>query len=241
MGAQPDLTLAEIRAVLAEKHGITVGLTTVWRFFEAHDITVKKKSLHAAEQSRPDVVEARKAFIRRQPALDPDRLVFLDETAAMTNMTRKKGRCARGLRLIDPVPHGHRMTSTLIAGFRTDGITAPYVFTGAMTGEIFVAYLQQMLAPTLSPGDIVIMDNLSSHKVAGVREAIEACGAHLLYLPPYSPDLNPIEQAYSKLKAYLRKAAARTKDALWQAIGHAVNLYTQNECANLFREAGYAC
>jgi hypothetical protein len=137
------------------------------------------------------VAAARHAFIRRQPALDPERLVFLDETAATTNMTRPLGRCARGLRLLAPVPHGHRKTTTLVAGLRTTGITAPYVLDGAVNGDIFRAYVQQILVPTLDPGDIVVMDNLSCHKVAGIQEAIESRQARLLYLPPYSPDLNP--------------------------------------------------
>jgi transposase len=200
---QPDLTLAEIRAELAERHGICVGLGTVWRFLAAQGITLKK-SLHAAEQQRPDVAEARHAFIRRQPALDPERLVFLDETAAATNMTRPFGRCARGLRLIAPVPHGHWKTTTLVAALRTTGITAPYVLSHAT----FRAYVDQILAP--SPGDTVVMDNLPCHKVAGVRETIESVGAKLVYLPPYSPDLNPIEQAFAKLKAMLRKSAHAT-------------------------------
>ncbi len=155
-------------------------------------------------------------------------------------MTRTHGRCARGLRLLDPVPHGHWNTSTLVAGLRLTGITAPYVIDGAMTGPIFGLYVEPMLAPTLTPGDIVVMDNVATHKVAGIREAIEARDAQLLYLPPYSPDLNPIEQAYAKLKALLRKAAARTRDALWQAIGQATDLYTPTECLNLFKQAGYA-
>ena len=176
----------------------------------------------------------------RQPALEPGHLVFLDETAATTKMTRPQGRCARGLRLLAPVPHGHWNTSTLVAGLRLTGLTAPYVIDGALTGPIFRQYVEQMLAPTLTPGDIVVMDNVATHKVAGIREAIEAREAQLLYLPPYSPDLNPIEQVYAKLKACLRKAEARTREALWQAIGQATDLYTPTECLNLFKHAGYA-
>jgi len=186
------------------------------------------------------VAAARHAFIRRQPALDPERLVFLDETAATTNMTRPLGRCARGLRLLAPVPHGHRKTTTLVAGLRTTGITAPYVLEGAMNGAIFQAYVQQILVPTLDPGDIVVMDNLSCHKVAGIQEAIESRQARLLYLPPYSPDLNPIEQAFAKLKALLRKVGERTRDGLWNAIGHILKLYSPDECRNLFRNSGYS-
>jgi transposase len=237
---QPDLTLREIRAALIERHAVTVAISTVWRFLEAHNITVKKKSLHAAEQTRPDVAAARRAFIRRQPALVAERLVFLDETGASTNMARRHGRCARGLRLLAPVPHGHWKTTTLIAGLRTTGIVAPYVLDGALTGPVFRSYTEQILAPALQPGDILVMDNLPTHKVAGIRQAVESRGAQLLYLPPCSPDLNPIEQAFAKLKGLLRKAAERTRDGLWQAIGRIIDLVTPEECRNLFRNAGYA-
>jgi transposase len=236
---QPDLTLAEIRAELAARHGLAVGQTTIWRFFERHGITVKK-SLHAAEQGRPDVAEARRSFMVRQPALDPEHLIFLDETAATTKMTRTHGRCLRGRRLVEPVPHGHWKTSTLVAGLCLTGITAPYVTDGALNGVAFRHYVEQMLGPTLRPGDIVVMDNVATHKVAGIREAIEAHGAKLVYLPPYSPDLNPIEKAFAKIKAILRKAGARTREALWQAIGKAIEGFSRIECLNFFREAGYA-
>src|SRR4051812_12431820 len=219
---------------------LTVAISTVWRFLEAHNITVKKKSLHAAEQTRPDVAAARRAFIRRQPAPAPERLVLLDETGASTNMARRHGRCARGLRLLAPVPHGHWKTTTLIAGLRTTGIVAPYVLDGAVTGPVFRSYTEQILAPALQPGDILVMDNLPTHKVAGIRQAVESRGAQLLYLPPCSPDLNPIEQAFAKLKGLLRKAAERTRDGLWQAIGRIIDLVTPEECRNLFRNAGYA-
>ena len=199
-----------------------------------------KKSLHATEQGRPDVVAARRRFIVRQPALDPKHLIFLDETAATTKMTRTHGRCLRGQRLLDPVPHGHWKTSTLVAGLCLTGITAPYVMDGAMTGAVFLQYVKQILAPTLTAGNIVVMDNVATHKVAGIREAIEARGATLLYLPPYSPDLNPIEKAFAKIKAALRKIGARTREALWQAIGEAIEGFSRQECLNLFRSAGYA-
>ncbi len=144
------------------------------------------------------------------------------------------------MRLVSPIPHGHWKTSTLVAGLSLTGIVAPYIVDGAMTGAIFLAYVQQLLAPALKPGDIVVMDNLSSHKVAGILEAIEAKGARLIYLPPYSPDLNPIEQAFAKLKSFLRKIGARTKEALWKAIGYAIELFRYSECRNLFRNSGYA-
>jgi transposase len=171
--------------------------------------------------------------------LDPDRLIFIDETWATTNMARRYGRSPRGQRLVAAVPHGHWKTSTFVAGLRTRGLTAPLVIDGAMNGATFLAYVEQMLAPTLSPGDIVIMDNLASHKVAGVREAIEGRGARLVYLPPYSPDLNPIEQAFAKLKALLRKIAARTVSKLWDALGELLDRFTPQECANYLAHAGY--
>jgi transposase len=200
----------------------------------------QKKSLYAAEQERPDVVEARRLFIRRQPALDPNRLIFIDETWASTNMTRRHGRAARGLRLLAPVPFGHWKITTLVAGLCTGGIAAPCVFDGAINGERFRAYVEQMLAPRLRPDEIVLMDNLSSHKVAGIREAIEAQGAQIIYLPPYSPDLNPIEQGFAKFKAILRQLGERTIDGLWHAIGQTLDRYPPQECRNFFKNAGYA-
>jgi len=167
-------------------------------------MSVSKKSLRAAEQQRPDVARARRRWIREQGMLDPARLVFIDETATSTNMVRPRGRCCRGERLVASVPHGHWKTITLVAGLRHDGIVAPFVIDGPMNGAIFLAYIAQWLAPTLSRRDIVILDNLPAHKVAGVTNAIEAVGASALYLPSYSPDLNPIEQFFSKLKALLR-------------------------------------
>lgn len=154
-------------------------------------------------------------------------------------MTRHYGWADVGHRLVDAVPHGHWNTSTFIAGLRHDGLVAPSVFDGAINGEAFLAYVEQMLAPTLRRGDIVIMDRLGSHKVAGVREAIESAGARLLYLPPYSPDLNPIELAFAKLKALLRARALRTVDALWKALGDLVPCFSPAECANFLRHAGY--
>jgi transposase len=171
--------------------------------------------------------------------MNPTRLIFLDETWATTNMARRYGRAPRGERVIASVPHGHWKTSTFVAGLREDTITAPLVIDGAMNGETFRAYIEQFLAPTLAPGDIVIMDNLPSHKVTGVRDAIEARGASLIYLPPYSPDLNPIEQAFAKLKALLRKAAPRTVEALWTVIGESLSAYSPSECANYLEDAGY--
>jgi transposase len=174
-----------------------------------------------------------------QTKLDPRKLVFIDETAATTNMTRRYGRNTRGERLVCKVPHGHWKTSTFVAALRHNRVTAPLLLDGAMNGTGFLAYVEQILAPTLRRGDIVVMDNVSVHKVIGVREAIEARGADLFYLPPYSPDLNPIEQFFSKLKALLRKAAARSIDALWDAIGSLLADFSPRECAAYLSNAGY--
>lgn len=165
--------------------------------------------------------------------------MFLDETGANTKMARRHGRAPRGQRLRCSVPHGHWKTTTFIGGLRLLGMTAPMVLDGPMTGAWFLAYVEQILVPTLRPGDIVILDNLGAHKNAAARRAIEAAGARLLFLPPYSPDLNPIENAFSKLKALLRKAAARTVQQLWKAIALAIDAFTPNECANYFAAAGY--
>ena len=175
-----------------------------------------------------------------QPGLDPERLVFVDETWASTNMARRMGRGPRGERVVAAVPHGHWKTSTFVAGLRSDGIVAPVVLDGPINGTSFRAYVEQFLAPSLRPGDTVVIDNLGSHKVKGVREAIEAVGARLLFLPPYSPDLNPIEQLFAKLKALLRTAARRTVDGLWNAIGSALNAFKPAECRNYIANCGYS-
>jgi transposase len=155
-------------------------------------------------------------------------------------MTRAHGRCARGERLRAGVPHGHWKTTTLVAGLRINGgVAAPFVLDGAINRAAFETYVEKVLVPELRPGDIVVMDNLSSHKSPAIRAAIDAAGASLLYLPPYSPDFNPIEKAFSKLKALLRKAAERTVEGLWGAIGRIVDLFTPQECANFFASAGY--
>ena len=165
--------------------------------------------------------------------------MFVDETWASTRMTRTHGRAPRGERLRAPVPHGHRKTATLVAGLRNTGMVAPMVPDGPISGGLFQAYVDRVLLPELRPGDVVVMDNLGSHKGAGVRRAIEAAGATLLYLPPHSPDFNPIEQAFARLKAMLRKAAERTLDDLWRTIGRIIGTFTPTECANYFAAAGY--
>ncbi len=165
--------------------------------------------------------------------------MFIDETWASTNMARRYGRAPRGQRLRVGIPHGHWKTTTFVAGLRRDGIVAPFVLDGPINRTAFETYVERVLVPELRPGDVVVMDNLSSHKGPRVREMIEAAGASLLYLPPYSPDFNPIENAFAKLKALLRKAAERTVEGLWTAIGHLIDAFTPNECANYFTAAGY--
>lgn len=195
--------------------------------------------LRAAEQDRPNVAQQRAEWRVLQAGLSPERLVFIDETWAKTNMTRPRGRSRAGTRLIAAVPHGHWQTTTFLAGLRSSGLIAPLVIDGAVNGEIFLAYVRQQLAPALQPGDIVIMDNLSSHKRAGVRQAIEAVGAALIYLPPYSPDFNPIEQAFSKFKWLLKSAAHRTVEGLWRACGELLDKFTTTECHHYIRHCGY--
>ena len=175
-----------------------------------------------------------------QRFMDPAAFVFLDETGASTNMVRRSGWSPRGERLIDAAPHGHWQTTTFVAGLKHDGIIAPLVFDGAMTGDIFRDYVEQFLAPALSPGDVVVLDNLQAHKAAGVEATIRAAGASLLYLPAYSPEFNPIEQFFAKLKALLRKAAARSQEALWTTIGQLLDAFSPEECRNYIENSGYA-
>ncbi len=199
----------------------------------------EKKTAHAAEQSRPDILKRRQAWFEGQLDLDPERLVFIDETWTSTNMARRRGRAPRGQRLRAAVPHGHWKTTTFVAGLRQDGMVAPFVLDGPINRLAFETYVARVLVPELRSGDVVIMDNLSSHKGPQVRAMIEAAGASLLYLPPYSPDFNPIENAFAKLKALLRKAAERTVEGLWTAIGRLVDTFKPPECANYFAAAGY--
>ncbi len=178
--------------------------------------------------------------MREQGLFDPARLVFIDETAVSTNMVRLRGRAPRGMRSIGSVPHGRWETITFVAGLRHNKMTAPMVMNGAMTGDMFRAYIEQCLLPTLRRNDIVVMDNLKAHKGTGIREAIAKAGATVRYLPQYSPDLNPIELPYSKFKTFLRKVAARTVGNLHRAIRSFIPQLTPQECANYFKHAGYA-
>ena len=235
---QPDLTLVETVAEL-RKRRIRTSRSSLWRFLDRHGITLKK-SLQAAERQRADVARARRRWIREQGMLDSTRLVFIDETAVSTNLARVWGRAPRGARVIGTVPLGSWKTITFVAALRHNKMTAPMVVEGAMTGELFCAYIEQCLVPTLRRNDIVVMDNCRVHMGPAIREAIENAHATLRYLPKYSPDLNPIELPYSKFKTFLRKVAARTVPRLTRAIRSFIPQLSPRECANYFRHAGYA-
>lgn len=196
--------------------------------------------MHAAEQDRPDIARRRYWWKKYQTRIEPSRLVFIDETWVKTNMARLYGWYRKGKPLLAKLPHGHWKTLTFLGALRCDGITAPFVLDGPINRLSFEAYVEQVLAPTLRPGDVVIMDNLNSHKGDVVRRLIRKAGAHLLFLPAYSPDLNPIEQVFAKLKALLRKAEERTVDGLWKRIGQLLSSFQPGECRNYFRNAGYA-
>lgn len=205
----------------------------------ADETDAQKKVLKATEQERPDVAQRRAEWRVWQCGIDPRRLVFLDETWVKTNMTCPRGRSLRGTRLVCQVPHGHWKTTTFLAALRVSGLTAPLVIDGAINGDLFRGWVEQHLVPTLRAGDIVVMDNLNSHKVAGVREAIEGAGAEVLYLPPYSPDLNPIETVFSKFKWLVRSESRRTVDGLWQLCGDISQRFGEPECRNHFQNCGY--
>ena len=194
----------------------------------------------AAERTRPDVAARRQEWRDTlMPAMDAAHLVFLDETGAKTNMARTHGYAPRGRRLEGAVPYRRWQTTTFVGALRAEGFLAPLVVDGAITGELFEAYVRRVLVPELRVGDVVVLDNLSCHRRTGVREALEGKGCTLLLLPAYSPDLNPIELAFSKLKRLLRKAAARTVEALWEAIGRLLDCFSAQECRNFIRHAGY--
>ena len=230
IGAHPDLTLNEITSALHKPR---------CRDFVLAMASPSKKSLQAAERKRAEVARARQRWIREQGWLDTARLVFIDETAVTTNMVRLDGWSPRGERLLADAPMGHWETVTFIAGLRQTGIVAPMLIKGAMTGEAFLAYIEQCLVPTLQRRDLVVVDNVSFHKVAGVGEAIRAAGANLRYLPQYSPDLNPIELVFHPLKAFLRKAAERTIDGLQRRIRSHIRALDPSECMGYFRHTGY--
>ena len=206
----------------------------------ARPASASKKTLFAVEQLRPAIARRREQWKKYQGRLDPRRLVFIDETWAKTNMTPIRGWSRRGEKLVARAPFGRWRTLTFLAALRHDRIDAPCVLDGPINGQLFTAWVEQFLVPTLKPGDIVIMDNLGSHKGKAVRKAIRAAGAKLFFLPPYSPDLNPIEQVFAKLKLLLRKAAERTVDATWKRIGSLLDAFPPHECANYLRNSGYA-
>ncbi|WP_442855258.1 IS630 family transposase [Bosea sp. PAMC 26642] len=233
-----DITLNEMMARLAADRAVAIGHSALSAWLRAHGWTFKKTA-HALEQDRPDVLKRRQDWFEAQPDLDPERLVFIDQTGLSTNMARLRGRALRGERCRAGIPHGHWKTTTFVGGLRLTGMTAPFVYDGAMNGVVFLAYVEQVLVPTLKPGDIVVMDNLPAHKLASVCEAVERAGATLSFLPPYSPDFNPMENAFSKLTSLLRARAERTIPALWDAIGSVIDLFTPAECANFFKAAGY--
>jgi len=185
------------------------------------------------------VKDKRGAWAARMPGLDPAKLVFIDETGANTKMTRRYGRSPRGQRVVDAVPYGHWKTTTFVAALRSEGLVAPMVIDGAMNGDLFVAYAEQVLVPTLRAGDVVVMDNLSSHKRAAAVRAIERAGCTVAYLPPYSPDYNPIELAFAKVKARLRAAELRTIDKVESFFGTVHEKFAPDECGNYIRHSGY--
>jgi transposase len=196
--------------------------------------------VEAGERDRPDVARRRAQWVKYQDRVDPARLVFIDETWTRTNMAALRGWAPRGSRLIGKVPHGRWRTMTFLAALRHDRITAPWLLEGPIDGESFATYVEKVLLPTLRQGDIVIMDNLSSHRGKIIRQLIRSAGAKLFLLPKYSPDLNPIEQVFAKLKHLLRKAAARTVEAVCAAIGQLLAAFTADECANYLQNSGYA-
>jgi len=195
----------------------------------------------AREQDRPDIARRRAQWRRYQRRIDPARLVFIDETWTKTNMAPLRGWAPCGERLLAKVPYGHWNTMTFIAALRHDRIEAPWLLDRPINADCFLAYVENVLLPTLRHGDLVIVDNLQSHKRRAIRDALRKAGAKLLFLPKYSPDLNPIEQVFAKLKHLLRKAAARSKDAVCNAIGELLGSYTPDECANCLRNSGYGC
>jgi transposase len=201
--------------------------------------SASKKTVRPAEQDRPDVARKRIRWKAHQGRIDASRLVFIDETWIKTNMAPLRGWGPCGQRLEASAPFGHWKTMTFIAALRHDRISAPWVIDGPINGELFTLYVERVLAPTLATGEVVILDNLGSHKGKSARNAIRATGAHLLFLPPYSPDLNPIEQVFAKLKHLMRAAEPRDVEATWRKVGELLDLFSEQECANYFKNSGY--
>jgi transposase len=234
----PNLTLHRLKDELAAR-GVAISHNAIWQFLRREGLSFKK-TLFALEQARADIARRRQRWRSWQGRLDPQRLVFIDETWIKTNMAPLRGWGPRGQRLRGFAPHGHWRTLTFLGALRCDELTAPCVFDGPINGECFRAYVRQQLVPVLRPGDIVVMDNLGSHKSAAIRQIIKAAGARLWFLPPYSPDLNPIEQAFAKIKHWMRHAQKRSIEETWRHIGTLVATIEPAECSNYLANAGYA-
>ncbi|UWU93986.1 IS630 family transposase [Bradyrhizobium sp. CB1015] len=233
-----DFTIRGLVAELAGR-GLKVDYHSVWDFVHAEKLSFKKKRVAAGERDRPDVARRRAQWAKYQSRVEAERLVFIDETWTRTDMAPLRGWAPRGHRLHAKVPHGRWKTMTFLAALRHDRIDAPWFIEGPIDGVSFRTYVEKVLLPTLQPGDIVVLDNLGSHRSKAVRQLIRSVGAKLFFLPKYSPDLNPIEQVFAKLKHLVRKAAARTVDSLCAAIGHALDAFTSEECANYLKNSGY--
>jgi transposase len=233
IGEQPDATLEQLR----QRGGFRCSLTTIWRALRRRHLTFKKKDLHQGQRDRPDVQRKRRSFRRRVKRIEPRRLVFVDETGVTTAMTPTHAWAPRGERAAGAVPASWE-TITVTAALGLEGVRAPLAFPGATDAAAFRTYVERVLVPELHAGDVVIFDNLKPHYASGVAEAIEAAGAEVLRLPPYSPDYTPIEEMHSKVKVYLRRAAARTKDCLYDALGEALRGVTIQDIAGWFRHAG---
>ena len=237
---RPDRTLQELREQLEESQQVRLSMGRMWLALRQLGLPLKKKALHAQEQDSKAAQRRRQAWREALAQVDVRQLIFLDESGASTQMTRGYARAPRGQRVQEATPQGRWQTLTMLAALTTRGSEAPMTITAPTDGDIFLAYLQQVLCPRLRPGQVVILDNLSAHKVAGVREQIEAAGARLFYLPPYSPDFNPIEQAWSKVKQVLRSLKARTADALETAVAEALAAITPENAIASFSHCGYS-
>lgn len=239
VAAQPDATLAELREKIESATNLSVSVATMCRALQRLDLG-RKKSHQPAEQQRPEVKKEREEFRVRAADWLAGKLKFLDETGTLLNLTRRYGRAVPGQRVVEYIPSDYGSNYTLIGVLGLHGLQAPWVLEGALNGDIFKLYLEPVLGPTLRPGDILIMDNLSSHKVEGVDDLVTARGARLEYLSPYSPDYNPIERCWSKIKTYLRRAKARSYDALVQAIKEALATITASDAREWFKFCGYS-
>lgn len=236
LAKNPDLTLEEMRNNL----GVSCTIQAVHYVLADMKLTYKKKTLRASEQDRPDIAKGRKRWRRLQPSWDPARLVFLDESGAKTNMTRLRGRAIKGERVHASAPHGHWYTTTMISSIRLDGLTTCMAVDSATDRDVFYTYIERVLYPTLRPGDILVMDNLGAHKAPSSLALIESAGATPLFLPPYSPDLNPIEKMWSKVKQLLRGAEARTQLELIAAMKAAFEKVSPRDAMNWFASFGYS-